>query len=591
MRRNSENHSPDDRAPTAGPPRRRRRRRGGGAIAALAGAFAILLGLGVTGWYVLNNWGGCSGQDLTLDVAVAPDLVPAMDKIATRFNEEQNSVNDRCVTTDIRGVDPANVAYGITGTGPSTDDAESDVWVPDSSLWTTIVENESEDTSFTDTGTSVATSPLVLAQPKDTAEDSAPSSWKELVPTEAPGSDADANMRLMEPTRNSSGMATFALIADAIGAQATQESPEFVAAIQSLQQGAAPDESTAFTALSEYTDGPPPLMALSEQAAWRYNTEHSDSPAHVRYPEGGTYTLDYPYVVRDTNAALGQAAERFRETLTTEQAQNTLTSKGFRSAEGEVDTDTLTEKLGFREKAPEDIPAPSAQKVQDLTSAWNQFKLDSRMLTIVDVSGSMLEPVAGTDMNRMAVTRKTAINGLDMLPPGSELGLWRFSVKINNNLDYEEVMPVADLSGDAGGGATYKEAMADEWRNLEPVPDGDTGLYDTYLAAYRQMARTYQSDRVNSILMFTDGNNDDEDSIDLDKLVKTLKKESDPEQPIPIFTIAFGPDIDPEPLERISEVTGGAAYTTEDPAEIGDIFLEAFAQRLTSPPGGGEDTQ
>ncbi|TQN30940.1 von Willebrand factor type A domain-containing protein [Haloactinospora alba] len=590
MRRNSRDSSPDDRSPATGPPRGRRRRRGGGAVAALAGAAAILLGLGVTGWYVLNNWGGCSGQDLALDVAVSPDLVPAMDEIATRFNEAQHNVDDRCVTADVRGVDPANVAYGITGTGPSTDDAESDVWVPDSSLWTTIVENEAENTTFTDTGTSVATSPLVLAQPEGTTDDAAPSSWKELVPTEAPGNNADANMRLMEPTRNSSGMATFALIADAIGAQAAEESPQFVAAIQSLQQGAAPDKSTAFTALSEYSDGTPPLMALSEQAAWRYNTENSDSPAHVRYPEGGTYTLDYPYVVRDTSTALAQAAERFRETLTKEPAQNTLTSKGFRSAEGEADTDALTEEFGFQEDPPEDVPAPSAQKVQDLTSAWNQFKLDSRMLTIVDVSGSMLEPVPGTDMNRMEVTRKTAIEGLDMLPPGSELGLWRFSVKINNDLDYEELLPVADLSGDAEGGATYKEAMAAEWRNLEPVPDGDTGLYDTYLAAYRQMARSYQSDRVNSILMFTDGNNDDEDSIELDKLVETLKKESDPEQPIPIFTIAFGPDIDPEPLERISEVTGGAAYTTEDPAEIGDIFLEAFAQRL-SPPGDGEDPE
>ncbi|WP_461002047.1 substrate-binding domain-containing protein [Streptomonospora sediminis] len=564
--------------------RSRRRRRRGRAVLAFSTAFVLIIGLGATGWYVVQTRGGCGGEEVPLTVAASPEIAPALKKAAARFNENNEGVEGRCVQAEVRAAESAGVTYGITGSGPSSGGTESDVWIPDSSLWSNLVREDSGDAAFTDTGTSVAASPLVLTRPAEAEAAGDQPSWQSLVPTAAPAADSggseDPQVQLVDPVRSSSGMATLALVAGAIGQEQKKESgPQLVAALQALQRNVAPDQQAAFTELAEHP-GASSMLVLSEQAAWRYNQDHSGAPAQISYPEGGTYTLDYPYIDRSTDPVVSQAADLFRKELTRKRSKRLLLQDGFRTPGGDADPQVLTADSGFNKTAPQDLPTPSTNDVQRLTQAWNRLSLDSRLLTVVDVSGSMLQSVPGTGMNRMQITAAAATQGLDLFPEDAEHGLWRFSVGINDGLDYEELLPVRELTAEAEDGATQKEAIAAALGSMQPVPDGDTGLYDTYLAAYRQMSRTYKDDRVNSILMLTDGNNDDADSISLDKLIAKLEEESSPVRPIPIFTIAFGPDIDPKPLQRIADTTGGAAYTTEDPTEIGDIFLKAFSHRL-----------
>ncbi|KIH99997.1 von Willebrand factor A [Streptomonospora alba] len=575
-----------DRQERRPPGRSRRRRRRGRAFILLASAFAIIIGLGVTGWYVLDTSGGCGGQDVALDVAASPEIAPALQEVAAEFNAENEGVEGRCVQAEVREAESANITYGITGAGPASGDTESDVWIPDSSMWANLVKNDSQDVAFTDTGTSVASSPLVLARPAEADMPDEGPSWEALVPTSASELGAEGDeVHLVDPVRSSAGMATLSLVAGAIGEEEEDGRPQLVAALQTLQANTSPDQAAAFETLAEEPEAAR-LLVLSEQATWRYNRDHSDAPAQISYPEGGTYALDYPYIDRSSDPQVSQAAELFREKLTRNAAQQVMLKNGFRTADGEADAKVLTEDAGFQPSLPEQLPTPSTSDVQRITQAWNRLKLDSRLLTIVDVSGSMLESVPGTGMNRMDITAQAAIQGLELFPEGSELGMWRFSVGINDNLDYEELLPIRELTAETDGGGTHMEALKQQWSSVDPVPDGDTGLYDTYLAAYREMSRTYKADRVNAILMLTDGNNDDEDSISLEELETKLEEESSPVKPIPIFTIAFGPDIDPEPLDRIAEISGGASYTTENPAEIGDIFLKAFSNRLQ--PAGGE---
>src|SRR5690606_18331386 len=99
-----------------------------------------------------------------------------------------------------------------------------------------------------------------------------------------------------DPVRSSSGLATLALISNTIDDADQEGRPQLVAALQSLQKGATPTEEAAFEAFAEQSsgDGADPVLVLSEQAALRYNHDHGDAPAHVRYPKGGSYSLDYP---------------------------------------------------------------------------------------------------------------------------------------------------------------------------------------------------------------------------------------------------------------------------------------------------------
>ena len=57
---------------------------------------------------------------------------------------------------------------------------------------------------------------------------------------------------------------------------------------------------------------------------------------------------------------------------------------------------------------------------------------------------------------------------------------------------------------------------------------GGTGLYDTTLAAYRQPLRDYNPDYYNSVILLTDGADDDPGSVSLTELLKELRSLKDP---------------------------------------------------------------
>ncbi|MFD6949458.1 hypothetical protein A6A08_04980 [Nocardiopsis sp. TSRI0078] len=569
------------------PSRRTRRRRGrGGAFAALAAALVIVLGLAVAGVYMFGQSEGCGGSDIALDVAVSPELAPALDSVASDFNAEEHQVDGRCVYAEVRQVDSANVAFGITGAGATMGDTDSDVWIPDSSMWPRLVQSQAGDAVITETGTSVARSPLVLAELAEYADESGdPRTWTDVIPTSAPGEAAGSTVRVADPARNSTGLGTLYLVQGVLeenSPDAQTFNTHMTAALQALHQGASPDEEAAFLAFSGGTAEAPPVMVMSEQAAWRYNSAHEEAPARVGYVEGDTYYLDYPYIVRSEESDVTRAAEAFRTEVRSDEARARILEQGFRGPEGEVDTSVLTEDVGFVEEPPSELATPSEGAITDLIRSWNQLKMDSRVLTIVDVSGSMLAEVPGTGMTRMQVTSAAAAEGLQMFTDSSELGLWEFSTNVNGDLHYQETAPVRELQATTEDGTTHRDVIGGALASLEPLPQGDTALYDTYLAAYQEMSSTYRPDRTNVVLMLTDGDNDNPGGLELDELLSQINDMADPSRPIPIITIAFGPDVQNlEPLQEIAAATGGAAYMTEDPTEIGQIFLQAFSLRIS----------
>ncbi|WP_049579471.1 substrate-binding and VWA domain-containing protein [Nocardiopsis sp. SBT366] len=570
-----------------GPSDRSRRRRGrGSAVAALAAAMVIVVGLAVAGVYMFGQGDGCGSSDIELNVAVSPELAPALADLAGDFNDEEHTVDNHCVRASVREADSADVAFQITGSGATTGDTDSHVWIPDSSVWPRLVQSQAGDAVITETGTSVARSPLVVAELAEYADDQEETTWTDVVPTGAPGEESDRVVRVVDPTRSSSGLATLYLLNGALeeaSPDADTFNAQMTAALQALHRGTSADEDSAFLALSGGNAEAPPVMVMSEQAVWRYNTAHTDAAAQPSYLDDGTYFLDYPYIVRSEDSEITRAAEVFRASVRSEAAAERLLDEGFRGPEGELDGGVLTEDAGFRAEQPTELPAPSEGSITELTRFWNQLKMDSRVLTIVDVSGSMLAEVPGTGLTRMQVAGAASAEGLQMFSDSSELGLWEFSTNVNNNLHYQEVAPIRELQATDDSGSEHRDVLGAALQAMQPLPEGDTALYETYLAAYQEMSRTYRPDRTNVILMLTDGDNDNPGGMELDELMSQLESMSSPSRPIPIITIAFGPDVrNLEPLQRIAAATGGAAYMTEDPTEIGDIFLQAFSLRIVT---------
>jgi len=88
---------------------------------------------------------------------------------------------------------------------------------------------------------------------------------------------------------------------------------------------------------------------------------------------------------------------------------------------------------------------------------------------------------------------------------------------------------------------------------------------------------------VNSVVLLTDGQNQDSNGISLDALIEQLKGLVDPKRPIQVIAIGIGDDVSEAELTRITSTTGGGTFIARDPSAIGPIFIKALSLRPPLP--------
>jgi len=141
------------------------------------------------------------------------------------------------------------------------------------------------------------------------------------------------------------------------------------------------------------------------------------------------------------------------------------------------------------------------------------------------------------------------------------------------NQPYLPIVPIKPL-------VAAREELQRSIGRIVPKRGGETGLYDTTLAAYKNVQSSWQPGKVNSVILFTDGKNKNPDGISLDNLVAELKKLNDPKRPVRLVMIGIGNDVDSKELETIAKATPtGGVFIAEDEAKMSSIFLEAIANR------------
>jgi hypothetical protein len=189
----------------------------------------------------------------------------------------------------------------------------------------------------------------------------------------------------------------------------------------------------------------------------------------------------------------------------------------------------------------------------------------------------------------MDVTRASLLQALATFTSEDEIGLWKFSTRLDGDRDYRVLVPTERL-GDRKGNGTQRDRLSAAFSSLSPVPNGATGLYDTTLAAYMAATSSYVKGKFNALVLLTDGVNQDPGSISRSALVTRLQKLTDPQRPVPLIAIAVGPDADKAEVQEIAKATGGSGQQVNDPQ--GDRGGRQPEPRLTpqrsrhhSPPG------
>jgi Ca-activated chloride channel family protein len=608
----------------------RRRRR---PIALLAAVCILLvLALGVGGFMAFVNQPAqslaCRSGSLPLQVVVSPDQSEVVTQAAAEYERRRTAVDDRCVDVQVRGIDSADAAAALsTGWDEAAQGPTPDVWVPASSAWALQValrqQASRQAVLIPLEYQKLATSPMVMAMPKPMAETLGwPRStlgWKDLLGAvtnqqgwKAFGHPEWGAFRLgkTDPNLSTPGLEALIGAVFAATAQTSELSVETLVKQQDrlrrlilgLERAPGQDADTPATFLANLQQADQAGQALNfvsavpldEKSVWDYNrgnaggledgTERAkpDVPLVAIYPKEGTLEADHPWVVLRApwvDDAKRDAAASFFDYLRSEPIQARFQAAGFRTFEGRPGPQ-LSQANGLLPDQPVRVLAPPSPKVVAAAlESWNAARKRSNVLAVYDVSGSMKEVVPGSGgKTKIDIVKQAAGQALALFAPETNLGTWLFSTNLAGTRDWVESVPIGPTNARLPDGKIRRQVLTEALNRLQAT-NGDTGLYDTTLAAFRALQRSYAPQRINIVVLLTDGINDDPSGgIDRAELLRRLKAEQDKDRPVRIITIAYGANADAASLKLISQATGGLAYVSRDPRDILRVFTDAITK-------------
>ncbi|GII56746.1 hypothetical protein Pth03_51350 [Planotetraspora thailandica] len=575
------------------PPRRRASR--GRVFAPLAGAAAFAVLCGVGAYVVFNKNPSCDsgGAKVALPVVASPDIQPAVEKIAK--DAKNLRVDGKCVAVTVTAADSSDVANTMAGSGPTTTKVDPALWIPDSSLWLAGTA-KAGGPSLKPAG-HAADSPVVLTASKAGATKLkaafSPASWTGLM-SAANAANPDGlakkvRVLALDPTQNAAGLSALLAGAGVLKAAGGSEDT-LVGVLRQLSESTVPSPDSLFATLTK-TATRIPVGISSEQAVWAFNTGKSPAnPAVALYPAEGTVSLDYPIIVTAKDEQLRKAAEAFSAQVTSAAGRQVVQAYGFRAPDGKAGG-RLKADYGVNPKKPKELPIPDAASITKLAQAWQQIKLGTKILALIDISGTMALPADKSGVTRMQAISGVGIEGLKLFPDKAELGIWAFSDNLRGKgVDWKQIVPIGPLAQQING-VTRRDVIQQALQQTKAIPTGNTGLNDTLWAAYQNMSKSYEPDKVNTIILFTDGvgNDDPNGGISNAGILQRLKQAYNPKKPISILIISFNTTKDENrtQMKAIATATGGAAYFPQNVLEIRKIFLQGIARRLCAPNCGG----
>lgn len=278
----------------------------------------------------------------------------------------------------------------------------------------------------------------------------------------------------------------------------------------------------------------------------RSSTLHE--PLDLIYPREGIVTADYPLLLLDRGQR--DAYDKVVAWLRTPAAQQRI-------------MDTTLRRPAIPDIAPSDafpddllveLPFPGNLEVIDalLYAYLDQIRRPASAVFVLDVSGSM----AGGRLQQL----QSALDGLTGTDPSLTGRFARFRAReqvtlitFNGGIVDERAFTIDDTDPDGA-------SMQDIRGFVDGLAaDGGTGIYSALQRAYDvvQAAVSADPDRLYSVVLMTDGENNE--GISIDDLLADLAARPEAVQQVRTFAVRFG-EADLKDLTRIADATGGRVF-------------------------------
>lgn len=320
-------------------------------------------------------------------------------------------------------------------------------------------------------------------------------------------------------------------------------------------------------------------VLIQEQLAYLYNKGAPLGDLSTRgrppnqamtavYPSEGTVEFDHPYLtLASASAEQRAAAQDFYAYLVEDAQQQRFLDFGFRSlADRNRPTEQLAKTVGGSTHDQQrlfDLPDPAM--VSAIQDAWDGTRKSARVLLVLDVSDSMNEQADNKDAepaSKLEVLKPAAKRGLELLNNRDQVGIWTF------NHARSVLLPISPV-------AEVRPRLNQIIDGLKA--SGNTALHATLLAAKSEIARAIDPDRINAIVLLSDGKNHPEDPQGAVALLKQIAAENQ-ETPVRIFTVPYGANADTQLLDNIADVTKATYYDeATDPKNIDEVMVSVFS--------------
>ena len=543
------------------------------------------------------------GRCVPVDIAAAPETASLLGDAASRFNGSRAARlrGGACAFVRIVTVDSPVALRELAGDWPDAARLGPPpvAWVPGSTMWGELLNArlaEARRPAMAPAGTPFARTPLVVAMPAPMARalgyPDRPVGWADLERLArdrrgwgAYGHAEWGRFRLgkANPNWSTTGLdQTIALAASPGGGDARllERSVEYYgdstrAYFDNWQRLATKSTSRALTYLS--------AAIADERSVVAYNTGHGEDdevltghatrPAlHLVavYPKDATIESDNPIIVLDASWSSPSArtgARMFTRFALRRATQSMVAAAGLRPARGPVRSDLLGLANGAATAPRVSSVAPASPvEIERALERWQAIRRRARVLFLFDVSDSMGDRSKTHGPTKIALARAALAGALGQLAPDDEFGLRIFSTDLANRIDtnWRDVVPIGPL-------ASRRPALRAAIAGL--APHRGSPLYTATRAAYDTIARRFDPQRINAVVVLTDGYNE----YDRDNNQRALLAHLATRPDVHVFTITYSNDADAATLRKIAQTTNAWNYDARDTTLLTDLLARTLS--------------
>jgi Ca-activated chloride channel homolog len=583
----------------------------------MAAVVGVSLVVGVRYWFAEDPAPAPTRSDcLPLAVTASSEKAALLTSMAADYNRSGRLVAGRCVDVRVSEL-PSGIAAQalVRDWDEAAHGPRPDVWSPAARSWAELLAHRLDSAERPNIipadQPSIAESPLVIAMPQPMAEalgwPQRAIGWSDLAalardpqgwggrghPEWGPFKLGKTN-----PNLSTSGLdATVAAFFAATGRStdltiADVDDPTNRAFVRGVEGSVVHYGDTTLTFLQNLYDAAEngqaltyiSAVAVEEKSVWDYNQGNpSGDPATMGqrgpprtklvaiYPQDGTLISDNPFLtltgdwVDDSKRAAAADVLAFLREPTQQQR---FQAAAFRSFDGTPGPLISPDNGMPGDQAVSELAPPGGAVLDRIVAAWSDLRKRANLVVVLDVSGSMGEAVPGTGRTRLDLAKVAAEKGLELLGREDTLSLWKFSSPVaGEKVPYRELVP-------AGQVETIRNDYLRAIDGLQPA--GNTALYATTRAAVAQVQSGFDPNRINAVMVLTDGVNEYPPDNDLDGLIQNLDGQ-DRAREVRVFAIAYGPDASLEILTRIAKASTAAAYDASQTTSIETVMTNVIS--------------